>query len=286
MKKRILSIALCALLLLALAVPAFADDDTGIITVTTTTGTSVTSSPQDGLDLGKNADGSLEYFKDGAGLVLSGSQSAALTQKLKSVSQARGCDFAVVTVLSTGSRTPMEYADDYYDYSGFRTDGAVLLISMAERDWWISTSGRCIQWIDDEYIGKKITSNLSSGNYYEAFDRFADLCSEMAQKGASGKTWRAPMSPVWIVVAVVIGLLVALIGTSSMKGKLKSVRAKAAASDYVRDGSLNVTQASDLFLYSHVSRTARQTESRSGGGGGGVHTSSSGSSHGGSGGKF
>ena len=79
-----------------------------------------------------------------------------------------------------------------------------------------------------------------------------------------------------------IALIIALIVVSSMKKKLTSVKFADSANDYVRPGSLNLTESRDTFLYSSVTRTVRETESRSGGGGG-SHTSSSGRSHGGGG---
>ena len=50
---------------------------------------------------------------------------------------------------------------------------------------------------------------------------------------------------------------------------MKSVRQKNDAADYVRPGSMQLTHSRDLFLYSHVSRTAKPKNTSSGGGGGG-----------------
>ena len=87
--------------------------------------------------------------------------------------------------------------------------------------------------------------------------------------------------------ALIVALIVAVSGTGIMKGKLKSVRQQVAATQYVRNNSMNITQANELFLYASVSRTVRESSSSSGGGGGSSsHSSSSGSSHGGGGGKF
>ena len=73
--------------------------------------------------------------------------------------------------------------------------------------------------------------------------------------------------------------------TGFRRGQLKTVRRKAAASDYVRPGSMNVAYANDVFLYSHVNRTAKPKDNDSSGGSA-THTSSSGTTHGGGGGKF
>ena len=42
-----------------------------------------------------------------------------------------------------------------------------------------------------------------------------------------------------------------------MKSKLKTVRFQAAASNYMKNGSLNITESRDLFLYNTVTRTAK-----------------------------
>mgnify|MGYP003283208164 FL=1 len=88
---------------------------------------------------------------------------------------------------------------------------------------------------------------------------------------------------IWIPISIVIGVLLALIIVGSMKGKLKTVRAQAAANSYLKKDSLNITESSDLFLYHTVTRSEKQKDSDSGSS---THTSSSGTTHGGGSGKF
>ena len=86
-----------------------------------------------------------------------------------------------------------------------------------------------------------------------------------------------------LVFSLIIGLIVAFIATGVMKGKLKTVRRKASASDYLKPGSLQLNGQSDVFLYSNVVRTAKPKDTGSSGGGSSTHTSSSGRTHGGGG---
>ena len=79
----------------------------------------------------------------------------------------------------------MDYADDFYDYNGYgygdSNDGLILIVVMDTSDWWISTCGKAIKTFTDagiEYIGEQIVPYLSNGDYYGAFDKFADLCDE------------------------------------------------------------------------------------------------------------
>ena len=192
----------------------------------------------------------------------------------------------------------MEYADDFYDYNGYgfgeNWDGVLLLVSMEDRDWWISTTGFGITAITDagiDYISDKFTDCLSEGEYADAFNTYAELCDKFITQAKTGKPYdygNMPKEPfnvlLHICISIAVGFAVALIVTGIMKGKLKTVRFQSAAASYVKDGSMNVTESRDMFLYTHVSRTPRPKESSSGGSS--THTSSSGSMHGGGGGKF
>ena len=59
------------------------------------------------------------------------------------------------------------------------------------------------------------------------------------------------------IFALVIGNVLALIVTGVMKGKLKSVHAQRAAANYVRKGSMNVTESYEMFLYRTVEMRER-----------------------------
>ena len=97
-------------------------------------------------------------------------------------------------------------------------------------------------------------------------------------------TWRTQYDFLLYLLPVA-GLLIAAIYTANLKGQLKSVQAQRAAASYVKNGSLNVTNSRDFFLYRHVDRTEKSSSSDDRGGSS-THTSSSGAAHGGGGGKF
>lgn len=80
------------------------------------------------------------------------------------------------------------------------------------------------------------------------------------------------------------GLLGGFIATGNMKGKLKSVASQDKAANYIKNGSLKVTQSKDVFLYVHVDRKKRVQQTRNSGSS--THVSSSGKVHGGGGGRF
>ena len=91
----------------------------------------------------------------------------------------------------------------------------------------------------------------------------------------------------YLGVALVIGLVTALIVTGVMKGQLKSVAPQRDATDYVRQGSMKLTNQRDLFLYRDVHRTERPKGDQLRRFRRQFHPpSSSGSTHGGGGGSF
>lgn len=232
--------------------------------------------------------------------LLSDSEKTALLSKLDEISKRQKLDIVVLTVNTLDGKTPRDYADDFYDYNGYgfgeNKDGILLLVSMEDRDWWISTTGYGITALTDagiEYISEKFLSDLSDGDYAQAFTTYAELCDQFITQAKTGESYdtgnmpKEPFNVAWnILVAFVIGLVVAVIVTSIMKKQLKTVQLKSEANNYVKANSMILTENRDLFLYNQVSRRARPKETDNSSGGSSTHTSSSGSSHGGGGGKF
>lgn len=229
--------------------------------------------------------------------LLSAEERAVLAERLEQLRSRLYMDVAVVTVTSTQGESVRQYADEFYDECsygyGSGRDGLLLLISMEERDWCISTCGAAITAFTDagiEYIGEQLTPLLSEGDYAAAFDRFAQLFEQFVEQANTGKPYdrgnlpREPLSAVWIVIALVAGFVVAKIIVSGMKGNLRSVRAQTSAAGYVRAGILHLDRSRERFLYHTVTRTPKPKQN--GSSGSSTHTSSSGATHGGGSGKF
>lgn len=221
-------------------------------------------------------------FTDSAGLV-SESEAAALNEKLDALSAQYNFDFAVVTMPTLNGSDPGESAEYiFYQYgfgTGINRDGILLLISMEDRDWYIYNSD-IISADARQYIADAMLSDLSAGSYVRAFTAYADASAEMLAMAQSGRSYKAPFPfAARFLISLVISLIVALIAVGVMKGKLKTVSKQTAAASYVVPGSLNVSQSSERYLYSNVTRTQRAQNNSSGG-------SRSGGGHSGSGGKF
>ena len=244
----------------------------------------------------------LPRLVDDAGL-LRGTEANRLLEKLDELSSRQRADVVVVTVNSLEGKSSTAYADDFFDNNGYGVgsnyDGILLLLSMEDRDYAISTCGFGITAFTDaglRYMTDEFLHYISDGDYYAGFDRFAGLCDEFLEQARNGKPYDVGNMPNQLSffelfvkrlpVSLIVGIVIAIIATGVMKGKLKSVRMQAAAASYIREGSVNITNSSDNFLYSTVSKTERESSSSSSGGGSSTHSSSSGSSHGGSSGKF
>lgn len=234
------------------------------------------------------ASGEPAHLVDDAGL-LSSYEEEALEEALSSLSDKWDMDMVVVTADDLGGKSSRAYADDFYDYGGYGYDGILWLIDMDNRQSTISTCGYGITVFTDagqDRMQDILAPMLTDEAYANAIEEFIDLCDDYCQRADAGEPYDVGSLPREsfafgrsLFIALAVGLVIAFIATAVMKGQLKSVRAKAAASDYLKPGSLQVTEARDLFLYRNVDRRAKPRESS---GGSSTHRSSSGRSHGGS----
>ena len=205
--------------------------------------------------------------------LLTDTEAQTLEQLYSQYSQTYGFTPILVTTDSFGGLSAADFAGSFYDSKGYPADGVLLLVSLSEGEWYILTNGACHEKISDrnaERIGEKLVPMIQDGAYYDAFRTFPELAGAYMTAGpAYGKT---------IAICMGVGILIGLIAVGIMSAQMKSVRSRETASDYVRSGSMKITNSRDIFLYSHVTRTARPKSNSSG--------SSGGSSRGGAGGKL
>ena len=202
---------------------------------------------------------------------------------------------ALVTTDSFGGLSAEEYAGQYYDLQEYPEDGILLLVSLEEGQWYILTNGECYRRISDSdavAIGEEIVPLIQDGSYYAAFLKFPQLAAEIFKANVPvEEEWNeevyapAPAVPKktygkMIFICMIVGLAIGGITVGIMAAKMRTVRQQSGASDYIRPGSMHLTHSRDIFLYSHVSRSAKPKNNSSGGGGGG------GGSRGGAGGRL
>ena len=244
------------------------------------------------------------YYRmnDSAG-VLTEDEDNELEDALEELSLRQSFDVTIATVESLESvdYDSMEaYADDLYDFCQFGygpdMDGVLLLVSVGDRKWHISTCGYGITAFTDagiQYLGQQMTPFMADGDYAGAFRAFVQWSDTYIDAARAGHPYdvknlpREPLSLMYLFLALGIGLVLAWVVVHVMKSQLRSVAFQENAASYVREGSMKLTNQRDLFLYRDVHRTERPKESSSSdSGGSSTHTSSSGTTHGGGGGSF
>ncbi len=240
--KKVCSILFAILLCLTLAVPAFALE--------------------------------VPLLFDGTGL-LSSELEQEIQTRLEEFRAQYQVEIAIALVESTEGYGADWFVELYYDQNdlgcGPNRDGVLLVVAMQEREYRILSNGFAADAItmdEIDAIGDSIAEELSAGEYAEAFMKFISLCEYEIDGEINGFPFDFGMS---LLVSVVIGLVAALIATGIMAAQLRSVKRRTEAGEYTVPGSVNVTHASDLFLYRTVSRRAKpqQSSGSRGGGGGG-----------------
>ena len=200
--------------------------------------------------------------------LLSASQRSALLETLREVSEKYDCIVAVYTVQN--SSTYYETAAKQIAKS-LGEDVILLYIDMKERGYTITSRGKGYDACTDralDYIEDSFVSDLSDGDYFDAFRHFAKSADRALDYNAKGKDFRAPYPFFqFIIIALIVGLVAGLIYTTSLKKQLKSVKKQTEAGNYVTPGSLSVTTQKDIYLYRTVTRTAKPKNTSSGGGG-------------------
>lgn len=215
--------------------------------------------------------------------LLTEEEAAALEAKLIAIAEKFNVEVAIVTMPTCEGEDHGAYAKSIYQECGYglgeNKDGILLLIDMDEenRGWYIygkALGADAMTNSEIDAVGEDMTPALKDGEYADAFDTFAERCEERIDIAINGE----PFDPVWtLIVALAVALLLALIITGIMKGQLKSVRSQRAAANYVRKGSLNVTESYEMFLYRTVEKREKPKSSSS---------ESSGSGESGGGGSF
>lgn len=287
MQKKIISILFAIILCLCMIIPAFAVESSS-----TTGNTGFADEYSRVLD-----------YAD----VLSQEENNKLEAQFGEIANRQKVDIVICFTNSLDGRKTADYTETFYEKHNYgygeNKDGIMLLVSFEEHDWYIATRGYAIQAFTDagiQYIGNQIKGDLGDGNCYAAAEYFGQICDELISDAKNGNVYGEPTGaidnedtgfvlppPMWILISIGAGLIVALVVVGSMKRKLKTVNLQAAANSYLKSGSLNITESNDIFLYSNVTRTAKpKNNDNNNGSGSSTHESSSGNTYGGGGGKF
>ena len=239
MKKRILSLLLALLLCTALLTPVFA--------------------------------ASGRYIVDHSGL-LSDQELGTLDDRAAGLKAKHGCEVCILTVDSLGGMGALAYAENYAARQLDTNDYLLLLVSIEARDFAFTSGGLGAAALKESArstLETDLRNWLRTGDYAGAFSNYLNRCDSLLQSAKSGKTLRLILG---IALALGLGFLLSLIPLAILKGKLKNLGTKAAATEYA-SGGIQLELCEDRYLRTGVDRVrvaqpVSANGGRSGSGGG------------------
>lgn len=216
-------------------------------------------------------------------------------------------DLALVTINENPKNSAMDYANDFFDYNAFgkngTRDGAVILIDMAMRELYVSTSGYAQKMYDDFRIEKTIDSGysyLNSKDYYNTFSSMIDIMSNDFQLDFPesnldllidefGNIYYIKHMPYYLILIISIIITATVSSLLYTKSRLK-IKPISAISYFKKS---DITIRKDDLINSYINKTSRTSATSSSRGisgrssiGASHNSSSSGRSHGGGGRHF
>jgi len=216
--------------------------------------------------------------------LLTASEEVNLEKKARALADTYQMDVVILTVPSLGSKSPVAYADDYFDNNGYGIgsdySGIILVFSTEYRDCAISTCGKTISAISDydiESIFDELSGYFSEDQYYNAFDDYLTELDNYFDIYRNGETLTFGDYVIRFLIALVIGAAIAGIALLTMRGNMNTAKSQSGAKSYIVSGSYDLFRQQDIFLYSRTTRTRKAQNN----GGSSTHRSSSGRSHGG-----
>ena len=223
---------------------------------------------------------------DGAGLLQKAEQQE-VSNALREVEKKHHVRIGVVTVKGVNGDVG-QFANQVLDraYTDGQNGNLVLVLSMAERDWYISTDNTMRQKIIDgegiDYLSESFLPAFSENQYAQGFKKFAARADEMLTYYETEGTAYDPsaeFSPFSLAVALILAGLAGFGVRAALIKSMSNVYPEPAASAYLDRDSFKLTESDDTYLYTNVTRRRKPKNNSS------SHSSSDGS-HGGGGGKF
>ncbi len=196
--------------------------------------------------------------------LLSDAEETRLGEKLSDVGMRFDAQIVIATVSYINGSID-EFVEEVYDSMnmgyGTNRDGVLLLVCMDTREYRILSNGYAGVAIDSndiDAIGNAIVSDLSDGNYEEAFNTYIDRCEYYLNGHINGFPFNFGKN---LLIAVVIGIIAGFVVAFVLKRQLKSVRKQNQANVYVKPGSMQLTASNDFFLYRTVNRSRKESNS-------------------------
>ena len=221
--------------------------------------------------------------------ILTDSEEKELDAKIATIEQSHKVRILIGTMKSTDGTPLGKIANNVVDQIPADNGTIVLLLSMKERDWYISTDNKMRVRITDgkgvEYLSGEFLPDLKEGKYAAAFTTFAATTDEMLTYYEKEGEPYDPANA-FNLMALGIALACALILGGTIYYVLyeyeSNVTFAAEADAYLNHDSFQLTRSEDDFLYTTVTRRDKPKKESSSS----SSSSSRDSSHGGGGGKF
>ena len=223
--------------------------------------------------------------------LLSEDAKQSLSEKVQSLETKHGVRIGIITLKSARGQNIGAIADSLLDsyFSDAQNGSIALVIVMDTREWYISTEAQMKRRITNEvgipFLQEQFVSSLSGGNYSAAFNSFLDAVDSLLNYYEQNDKPYDPsegFNPMAAMIAVCIAIVIAGLFRSSLIAAMSNVHSANEASDYLDRNSVKITESRDTFLFTHVTRQAKNRGSSRPSGGG----SSGGGGHGGGGGSF
>ncbi len=234
-----------------------------------------------------------ESVMDGANL-LQQQEIQQLTEKIQDVEHRHQVRIGIQTQKSLPGMSVGKAANNVlaHSYSDGRHGGIVLLLVMGTHDWYVSTDNEMRVRITDDtgfpYLTDQFLPDLSDGNYLQAFNTYVDTVDTMLtyyEKNGEAYDPTNEFDPLAMLIALAAAILIGWIVRAGLISTMSNVMHEPAADAYLVKDSVEITEQSDTYLYTTVTRVPKSKSSDS--------DSSSGSSsndndsdYGGGGGKF
>lgn len=232
---------------------------------------------------------------DFAGL-LNGEEIEELESISEKYSAKRETDFIILTYSDPKGKDIVEYMQDFYDEEALGYDkphgnAAILTVDMKNREVYLAGFYKGEKYLDDyrlDLIRDKITSDLSRGDYFNAFHTFIKT-SYKYMGIRPGVNPNNILFNLWFQIAASLGIAGIAVGIMALNS---GGRITVNAATYQDSVNTRVIDRRDIHLRTTVTKRRKPSnnKSNSGGGSGGIRSgggvTKGGHSHSGSRGKF
>lgn len=149
---------------------------------------------------------------------------------------------------------------------GDGSDGIIVLLSMAERDYAMFVYGEYAEYVFDKYgqesLEETFLEDFENNDWHEGIVHYLDTCEEYLMKAEDGKPVRRDY---WKLIVIMTGgsCLVAGGVCFILMRRMKTVHKKVEANEYVDANGLHLTGQYDR--YTHTTETRTKIEKNSSG---------------------